>query len=99
MLQPPAPCPRVAYAISAQLTSRNASAGNVVGRKRARPKRNDPPKRLALWRIGWHSGRPNRSGIVDRLSGCGLGGGRHRRDGLEDLRSNLIGVALRIRAA
>src|SRR5437868_10364627 len=33
------------------------------------------------------------------LRRCGLGGGRHRRDRLQDLRSNLVGVALRIRAA
>src|SRR2546423_10889001 len=30
------------------------------------------------------------------LSGCGLGGSPHRRDGLQDLRSNLVGVALTI---
>src|SRR5215467_15227383 len=34
-----------------------------------------------------------------RRSGCSLRAGRNRRDGLQDLRSDLVWVALRVRAA
>src|SRR5882757_5298075 len=37
--------------------------------------------------------------LVDRLGGRRFGAGRNRSDGLEDLRSDLVGVALRVRAA
>src|ERR1700704_824212 len=56
-------------------------------------------KALSLWRtIFGDPGRP-RSGLVFLL-GCSLfGAGRNLSDRLQDLRSDLVGVALRVRAA
>src|SRR5579872_3209842 len=57
-------------------------------------KRNDPP-RLLQWRIRQSALRPQRS----RILRGGFRAGRHRGDRLQDLRGDLVGVALRIRAA
>src|ERR1700716_1009019 len=53
----------------------------------------------ALWRIRLRPG-PSGPGRVSNLLGRGrLGSGRHGRDRLQDLRSDLVGVALRVRTA
>src|SRR5260370_42370545 len=42
---------------------------------------------------------PRATRCVERLSGGRLGDGRNRRDRLQDLGSDLVGVALRVRTA
>ena len=67
----------------------------------ARPKRNDPPEQ-ALWRIIWevepYGENAARRALRDLLRRR-LRAGRNRRNCLQNLRSDLVGVALRVRAA
>src|SRR5258708_35092263 len=61
-------------------------------------KRNDPPKRFCFGGSGLHPRVSPPGGLRYGLGG-GLGAGRNLGDGFQDLRSDLVGVALRVRAA
>src|SRR5258706_12706644 len=54
----------------------------------------------ALWRIRLRPDVPHARAVSgEGLGRSRLGGGRNGRDRLQDLRSDLVGVALRVRAA
>src|SRR5882672_4708982 len=61
-------------------------------------KRNDPPKRSRSGGSFLEARKP-RSGFCFSLGRGPLGAGRNLGDRFEDLRSDLVGVALRVRAA
>src|SRR5262249_3916830 len=62
-------------------------------------KTQDPPGRSALADQACNPGPPARGRRVSRLGRGRLGAGRNFRDGLQDLGRDLVGVALRVRAA
>src|SRR5262245_34929783 len=60
-------------------------------------KRNDPPKRYRLGGSSCVPGSPRAPGHLTLLGGSRLGSGRNLGDRLQDLRGDLVGVALRVR--
>src|SRR6266852_131715 len=65
------------------------------------PKRNDPPERQGSdGSCCSPRGAPGlKAGLSSRLLSGSFGAGRNRGHRLQDLRSDLVGVALRVRAA
>src|SRR4051794_25376281 len=63
------------------------------------PTGNDPPKRSSFGGSACGPGAPGPGRGSNVLGRSGFRGGRHRSDRLQDLGSDGVGVALRVRAA